>query len=145
MRLSFDKQAFRRPFMKRMGFCKGISLVMGILIVVGLPEPLVSQVPLVRAAAIINALIIGGVIGMAGLMTWHPVLRSRILPAPRGAVIAAFIHLDFIIYLWPDQSVFWQTVVFALAYGALLDYFATRMFGEGAVLLADVQPPMGIR
>lgn len=144
MRIALSRKTFGLPIVKRSAFCKSVSLVMGIAIAISLPEPLVQQVPMVQMAAIINALIIGVMIALAGVMVWHPVLNARFLPIPRGAVLAAFVHLDFIIYLWPDRSLFWQTILFAAVYGALLDYFATRFFGEGEALTKDLRVPSGL-
>ncbi|PIQ75753.1 hypothetical protein COU78_00075 [Candidatus Peregrinibacteria bacterium CG10_big_fil_rev_8_21_14_0_10_49_24] len=144
MRIALNKTTLSLPIVRRSAFCKSVSLVMGIAIAISLPAPLVQQVPMVQAAAIINALIIGVMIALAGVLVWQPVLNGRFHPVLRGGVLAAFVHLDFIIYLWPDQSLFWQTILFAAVYGALLDYFATRLFGEGMVLAKDMQPPTAL-
>jgi hypothetical protein len=143
MRITFNKTSLGLPIMRRSVFCKTVSLVMGIAVAMSLPEPLVQQVPMVQAAAVINMLVIGVMIILAGMATWHPVYNGRIPPAVRGGVIAAFVHLDFIIYMWPDQSLFWQTMLFAAIYGALLDHFATKLYGDGLVLAKDLQPPAG--
>jgi len=123
------------PFAKRKLFCVGISSVLAVIVAFTLPTELVETVPMVRAATIINGLIIGAFLTIAGVITWHPVFRFRVHPIFRGAAIAAFVHLDFTIYTWPDQPLFWKTMIIAAIFGAVIDLMATQLFGEGKELM----------
>ncbi len=123
------------PIAKRKFFCIGISLLASIVVAYSLPEELIKNVPMVQAAMIINGLIIGTMLTFAGVFTWHPVFKFRIHPIFRGAIIAAFVHLDYTIYTWSDKPLFWKTMVIAAVFGALVDLMATQLFGEGKKLL----------
>lgn len=93
---------------------------------------------MVQAAMIINGILIGAFITLAGFITWHPMLKFRIHPLLRGALMASFVHLDYTIYTWPDQPIFWKTIIIAAIFGALVDMMATQLFGEGDKLLAGM-------
>jgi len=123
------------PFFKRKTFCILVCLAAAILIAFTLPQELVDNVPMVRAATIINGILIGAFITLAGLITWHPMLKFRIHPIMRGAVMAAFVHLDYTIYTWPDPPLFWKTMIIAAVFGAVIDMMATQLFGEGQKLM----------
>ena len=123
------------PFIKRKLFCVLVCLAAAILIAFTLPQELVDNVPMVRAATIINGLIIGVFITVAGVVTWHPMFKFRFHPLLRGASIAAFVHLDYTIYTWTDQPLFWKTMIIAAVFGAVIDMMATQLFGEGQKLL----------
>jgi len=126
---------FTLPIAKRKFFCVGISTIAAILVALTLPAELIEKVPLVRAGAIINGVITGSFITLAGVFTWHPVFKMRLHPLFRGAMIAAFVHLDYTIYTWPQQDVFWKTLAIAAVFGAVIDLMATQLFGEGEKLM----------
>jgi len=126
------------PFFKRKLFCVGITTILAVIVAFTLPSELIKTVPMVRAATIINGLIIGVLLTFAGFITWHPIFRFRIHPIFRGAIIAAFVHLDFTIYTWSDQPLFWKTMIIAAIFGAMIDLMATQLFGEGQELMEDM-------
>ena len=126
------------PYVKRKMFVMLCCLAAGIGIAYSLPAEVVSSVPMVRAGAIINALIVGMGITLVGHVNWHPVFQCTIPAAARGAVIAAFVHLDYVIYIWPDQRAFWIATATAAVFGAVVDASATKLYGNGKTLAADV-------
>jgi len=116
----------------------GTSLLASIAVAFTLPAELIEKVPMVQAAMIVNGLIIGTMLALAGVFTWHPVFKARLHPIFRGALIAAFVHLDYTIYTWPDQPLFWKTMIIAAVFGAVIDQMATQLYGEGKKLLEGV-------
>jgi hypothetical protein len=94
---------------------------------------------------------VGAVVGMAGVMTWHPVLR---LPMPwwiRAPVIGAWMNFVLVFFaheLMTDmmvsvfgadgvlQSPFWFVSEGALV-GLVIGYFATRLGGEGPATVTE--------
>jgi len=126
---------FTLPLVKRKIFCVGICLIVSILVAATFPAELVERVPFVRAGMIINGLIMGTLLTMAGFVTWHPLLKFRLHPIFRGAFVAAFVHIDYTIYTWGDQPTFWKTIAIAAVFGAVIDMLATQLFGEGKTLL----------
>lgn len=129
------KSVLQIPLAKRILFCFLFSIFSGSIVGMSMPESLVNDVPMVPMAAMINLLLIGGLIAISGLETWSYTFHRRVHPVFRGAAIAATIHLDFIVYIWPDQTAFWQAILYAAVYGALLDVFATQLFGQGKSLM----------
>lgn len=126
------------PFCKRKYFCILVSVAAGLYMAFSMPSDLIALVPMVRAAVIVNALILGLVISIAGVANRHPYFGFRFHPLLRGALIGALIHLDFMIYAWSDQRVFWSTIIMAALFGALLDWVASMLFGEGRKLTKDL-------
>ena len=49
--------------------------------------------------------------------------------------MAAFVHLDFTIYTWSNQPLFWKTMIIAAMFGAVIDMMATQLYGEGETLM----------
>ncbi|MBU2213166.1 hypothetical protein KJ996_00835 [Patescibacteria group bacterium] len=123
------------PLFKRKTFCILVCLAAALLIAYTLPQELVDNVPMVRAATIINGVLIGAFLTFAGFVTWNPMMKMRIHPLMRGAALAAFVHLDYTIYTWPDPPLFWKTMIIAAVFGAVVDMMATQLFGEGEMLL----------
>ncbi|MBU0458509.1 hypothetical protein KJ652_00645 [Patescibacteria group bacterium] len=123
------------PFFKRKLFCVGISTLAACIVAFTLPTELIAEVPMVRAATIINGMIIGTLITVAGFVTWHPIFKFRIHPILRGSIMAAFVHLDFTIYTWSNQPLFWKTMIIAAMFGAVIDMMATQLYGEGETLM----------
>ena len=89
---------------------------------------------MIRAAMIINGIIIGGFLTLVGRIDFHPIWKMTIHPFFRGAVVAAFVHLDFVIYSWGNQPLFWKSIFFAAIFGGVVDLLATQTFVKGKVL-----------
>jgi hypothetical protein len=88
---------------------------------------------------------VGAVIGMFGVMTWHPILR---LPMPwwfRSTLIGAWMNFVLTLFIYdaltvmlvdlfgessPFLSPFWFVAEGALV-GLIIGYFATQLGGEG--------------
>ena len=74
---------------------------------------------------------IGVMIAFAGFVTYHPILKIRMYPCLRGAVIGALVSLDisfgpFISGMANAWSVFAATVIIGAVYGMIIDYVATK-------------------
>lgn len=126
------------PIVKRKMFCMLICIAAGIILALSLPGPLVNRVPLAQAGAIVNGMIMGAMLTMAGLVNWHPAFNMRLHPIIRGGMLAAVVHLNYVIYAWYDQSTFWTTILLAAIFGAVVDALATQMFGEGKKLAQNI-------
>lgn len=128
------KQTLHVPLAQRIAFCVVVSIACGVLIGGTMPLDLVQQIPMLPVAAALNILLIGGLIALAGLETWSYAFHRTVSPLFRGAAIAATVHLDFVVYIWPNQTAFWKAIIYAAVFGAMLDLFATRLFGQGKSL-----------
>lgn len=126
------------PLMKRIVFCVTVSIICGVLVGASMPSALVKTIPMLPVAAALNVLLIGGLIALAGLETWSYAFHRAVNPLFRGAAIAATVHLDFVVYIWPNQTAFWKAIIYAAVFGALLDLFATHLFGQGKELRAGL-------
>ena len=123
------------PLTKRKLFCVGISLITFALIAKTIPAETAEAVPMFYAATLIHGLILGWAITVIGVFDWNPIFDIRMHSLLRGGVVGVFIHLDYTIYTWTQPEIFWKTIVFALVFGAVLDFIATILFGEGKKLL----------
>ena len=125
-------------YIKRKSFIMFLCLLAGIGVAASLPADVVETVPMVRAAGVINALVIGMAITLAGHVNWHPVFQCSVPSFLRGGVIAAIVHLDYVIYIWPDQGAFWIATASAAIFGSIVDASASKLFGEGKTLCEGV-------
>ena len=94
---------------------------------------------------------LGAFIGLAGVFTWHPVLRiplpwwfsSTLLGAWMNLVLTLFIHerlAQMMIGLFGEQGVLqspWWFVGEGALVGLFIGYFATRFGGEGPETARD--------
>lgn len=122
------------PLHQRIIFCVVTSFICGLIVGGSMPVHLVRQIPMLPVAAALNILLIGGLIGLSGLETWSYAFHRTVHPLFRGAAIAATIHIDFIVFIWPDQTAFWKALLYAGIFGGLLDLLASQLFGQGKEL-----------
>ena len=130
----------------RIAVGKGIGFAFGLVGLIFLPYflPDVGWMP--RLGILFWYTTVGAIIGMFGVMTWHPVLR---LPMPwwfRASVLGAWMNFVLVFFaheLMAEmmvavfgeggalQSPFWFVAEGALI-GLVIGYFATKLGGEGA-------------
>lgn len=130
----------------RIAVGKGIGFAFGLVGLIFLPYflPEVGWMP--RLGILFWYTTVGAIIGMFGVMTWHPVLR---LPMPwwfRASVLGAWMNFVLVFFaheLMAEmmvavfgeggalQSPFWFVAEGALI-GLVIGYFATKLGGEGA-------------
>jgi hypothetical protein len=130
----------------RIAVGKGIGFAFGLVGLIFLPHflPDVGWMP--RLGILFWYTTVGAIIGMFGVMTWHPVLR---LPMPwwfRASVLGAWMNFVLVFFaheLMAEmmvavfgesgalQSPFWFVAEGALI-GLVIGYFATKLGGEGA-------------
>ena len=130
----------------RIAVGKGIGFAFGLVGLIFLPYflPDIGWMP--RLGILFWYTTVGAIIGMFGVMTWHPVLR---LPMPwwfRASVLGAWMNFVLVFFaheLMAEmmvavfgeggalQSPFWFVVEGALI-GLVIGYFATKLGGEGA-------------
>ncbi len=137
---------FERPsLVTRIAIGKGIGLVFGLLGFVFLPWFAPEAGWLFRWGILLWYTTLGGIIGLFGVFTWHPILK---LPLPwwvRAPFLGAWMNfvLTFFVYdavkdmmisvFGTDgllQSPFWLTAEGAVI-GFIIGFFATRFGGEG--------------
>jgi hypothetical protein len=129
----------------RIAVGKGIGFAFGLVGLIFLPYflPDVGWMP--RLGILFWYTTVGAIIGMFGVMTWHPVLR---LPMPwwfRASVLGAWMNFVLVFFaheLMAEmmvavfgeggalQSPFWFVAEGALI-GLVIGYFATKLGGEG--------------
>jgi hypothetical protein len=129
----------------RIAIGKGIGFIVGLAGLVLLPHFLPDAGWLPRLGLLFWYTTVGAVIGMAGVMTWHPVLRlpmpwwvrAPVLGAWMNFVLVFFAHdlmVEMMVSIFGEngtlQSPFWFAAEGAVV-GLLIGYFATKFGGEG--------------
>ncbi len=86
--------------------------------------------------------LVGLLVALGGAYVIHPVFRFRCHPILRGAVLGAVASLPLATggMMTPPASMsawtlFWATVLAGAFYGAVIDLIATKVAGEGEVLI----------
>ncbi|MBT6273523.1 MAG: hypothetical protein HOI95_05250 [Chromatiales bacterium] len=98
---------------------------------------------------------VGVVIGMAGVFTWHPVLRMRIPWWALGALLGAWLNFVLALLIYdplaqamvavfgpelPLTSPFWFCLEGALV-GCFIAFLATKFGGEGPKTVRSLEAP----
>lgn len=89
---------------------------------------------------IFNRLLIGLVIAFAWFIVVHPLLKIRMYPAFRWALLWTLVSIDisfgpFIIWMENAWSIFWATIFAWAFYGLIIDLIATKVAWEWEILL----------
>ena len=139
----------------RIAVGKGIGLLIGIVGFILTPYFVPEGSWLLRWGILLWYGTFGAIIGVMGVMNWHPVLK---MPMPwwlRDPVIGAWLNftLTFFVYdMMQDamtttfgadgwlSSPFWFTAEGAMV-GLLIGYFATRFGGEGPETVDAIASP----
>jgi len=141
---------FTKPsLMLRIAIGKGIGFAIGLLGLILLPFFVSEASWMIRIGVLLWYTTVGGVIGMFGVFTWHPLLhlpmpwwfRSTFVGAWMNFVLTLFAYDTFAVMMggisektFGDPMVmsspFWFVLEGALV-GLLIGYLATRFGGEG--------------
>jgi hypothetical protein len=129
----------------RIAIGKGLGFLVGLTGFTLLPFMLPDSGWLLRWGLLLWYTTMGGMIGVMGVITWHPVLK---LPMPwwfRAPLIGGWMNFVLAFFAYDElqrlidynlgengiiSSPFWVTVEGMLV-GLLIGYFATRFGGEG--------------
>jgi hypothetical protein len=135
----------RNSLFTRIVIGKGIGFVIGLIGFIMLPYLMPEPYTLVRWGLLCWYTTVGAVIGVFGVITWHPVLK---LPMPwwfRAPLIGGWMNFVLAFFAYNDlqrmiintlgengiiSSPFWIVAEGVLA-GLLIGYVATRFGGEG--------------
>ena len=139
----------RNSLITRIVIGKTIGLIVGLVGFVSLPYFSAGASELARWGVLLWYITFGAIIGVYGVITWHPVLR---LPMPwwfRSSVIGAW--LNFVVAFFTFETIgsslapgFGMTnfAGFAAAFalegaivGLIIGFVATRIGGEGAAIV----------
>ncbi len=137
---------FEKPsLVTRIAIGKGIGFAVGLLGFILLPYIAPDQGWLIRWGVLLWYTTLGAIIGMFGVMTYHPLLK---LPLPwwvRAPMLGAWMNFVLTFFAYDAMqammvamfgadgaltSPFWFTAEGAVV-GLLIGYFATRFGGEG--------------
>lgn len=137
---------FKLPMVQRKAICGIIGIAFGFLFAYLYSiRPELQNYPNFWGSALmwsilVNRLMIGIVIFIAGVFTVIPLFNWRFAPWFRGLMLGAFVSLD--LALWPltinldnAWSIFWFTIGAGAFYGLIIDIVATKITGEGKDLL----------
>jgi len=143
---------FSKPsLITRIAIGKLVGLAIGLIGFFSLPWFMAAPDPMLRWGILLWYTTLGAIIGVFGVVTWHPVLRlpmpwffrAPLLGAWMNFVLVFFAHTQMSALLaemfGPDgllQSPFWFVLEGALV-GLLMGYLATRFGGEGLETLDD--------
>ncbi len=138
---------FKNPsLITRIAVGKGVGFVVGLLGFILLPYFVAEAGWLIRWGILLWYTTLGAIIGMFGVLTWHPVLK---LPMPwwvRAPVLGAWMNFVLVFFAFDTlaammtavfgtdgvlASPFWFAAEGAVV-GFVIGYFATRFGGEGA-------------
>ena len=138
------KETLSLPIVKRIAIAKFLGLCGGLLcisfVAKEMPEIWDLKNPLFWTI-VINRIVLGVMVGIAGFMTIHPIFKFRCFPFLRGAVFGAFVSLSLafggIIGNTSSEAmtIFWATIIIGAVYGLIIDIVATKFGGEGKELL----------
>lgn len=136
----------------RIAIGKIIGLVIGIAIFFSLPAIYPEATSLLRWGVLLWYVTFGAIIGVFGVITYHPILK---MPMPwwfRAPLIGAWLNFVLVFFAY-DQfaamlssmfgadgaltSPFWAVAEGAI-FGLLIGFFATRFGGEGRELVDTV-------
>jgi len=141
---------FTKPsLMLRTAIGKGVGFAVGLLGLILLPFVVSEASWMIRIGVLLWYTTVGGVIGVFGVFTWHPVLH---LPMPwwfRSTLVGAWMNFVLTLFTYDTfaammgdisskmfgdpmlmASPFWFVLEGALV-GLLIGYLATRFGGEG--------------
>ena len=90
-----------------------------------------------------NRFLIGWVLIFAGAFSTHPVLKIRVFPSIRGAIVGVVVSMNMAIGAFLSQkiptdeqsSVFWMTILAGAIFGLIIDVVASRVGGTGRDIL----------
>ena len=141
---------FENPsLITRIGIAKGAGLAFGLIGFFLLPYYMPDVSLFIRWGVLLWYTTFGAIIGVFGVITWHPVLK---LPMPwwfRAPLVGGWLNFvlvfftfekleNFMLAVFGEQgllmSPFWVVLEGAVI-GLVIGYLATRFGGEGAVLL----------
>ncbi len=139
------KETLSLPIVKRIAIAKFLGLGAGLLCISfaakEMPEIWDFKNPLFWTI-VINRIVLGIVVGLAGFMTIHPIFKFKCFSFLRGAVFGALISLDMAFGGLIDNpnpekamTIFWATIIAGAVYGLIIDIIATKFGGEGKELL----------
>lgn len=131
---------------------KGLGFLIGLAGFIALPYIVPETTWQFRWGILLWYSTLGAIIGVYGVLTWHPILK---LPLPwwfRAPVIGAWMNFVLTLFAYDAlqnfmfiffgangmlQSPFWFVAEGACV-GLIIGYFATRFGGEGAVTVQEI-------
>lgn len=129
----------------RVAIGKGIGFLVGLMGFVFLPHFLPETDGLLRWGILLWYTTFGAIIGLIGVLTFHPVLKLNFLWWMRGPIVGAWLNFVLVFFAYDVmaamlvsvfgeggvlRSPFWFAAEGAVM-GFVIDYFATRFGGEG--------------
>ncbi|WP_455373765.1 hypothetical protein [Limibacillus halophilus] len=139
---------------RRIALGKLVGLAVGLTAFFVLPQVAPEAGAMTRWGVLLWYVTLGGVVGMAGVMTWHPVLR---LPLPwwfRAPMIGAWMNFVLTFFAYDKMKMVvvaflqgdgplaspWWFVLEGAIVGLLIGAVATRFAGEGPALVSELEP-----
>ena len=135
----------RSSLFTRIAIGKGIGLIVGLIGFILMPWFMPEPYELIRWGVLFWYITVGAVIGMFGVVTWHPVLH---LPMPwwfRAPLIGGWMNFVLAFFAYDQlqimllhtfgengllQSPFW-VVAEGIIVGLIIGFVATKFGGEG--------------
>jgi len=145
---------FNNPsLITRIAIGKGCGLIFGLIGFFMLPYFMPDASPMLLWGILLWYITIGAIVGVFGVMTWHPILK---LPMPwwfRAPLIAGWMNFVLTFFAYDSfaavmisvfgeggmfLSPFWMVLDGAFA-GLIIGYLATRFGGEGKETVDTVE------
>jgi hypothetical protein len=121
---------------------KTIGLIFGLIGILIIPTLFPEMSTMMKWAFVLWYILVGAFVGIAGTLTYHPVLKINLRWWFRGPLIGGSMDFILALFLYGEltemmtripwfSSPFW-IVAEGVIVGAVIDYFCTRYGGEGA-------------
>jgi len=142
----------KQPLMKRVAIAKTVGFIIGIIGFFLIPLIMPDASTMFLVGIILWTTIIGGMIGIMGIMDYHPVLKMKMPACFRGAIVGGSLNLALVMLAYNDMSALMNTAtIFAgaspfwlifdgIIIGIIIDKIATKKAGEGPSLIDGLHP-----
>ncbi len=135
--------------MTRVVIGKGIGFIIGLIALIALPYFIADVSWMLRLGILFWYITVGAIIGVFGVVTWHPIVK---LPMPwwfRATLVGAWMNFVLTFFAYDDLqaamlqiagnvgvlgSPFWFTLEGAIV-GYIMGFFANRVGGKGPLIV----------
>ena len=145
-------ESLKQPFMKRIAIAKTVGFIIGIIAFFLIPLIMPDASLMFRWGMLFWITTIGGILGVMGVMNYHPVLKMQMSACFRGALIGGFLQFVLVLLAYNDLSALMDTatiftgaspfwlIVDGIIIGIIIDKIATKKAGEGPMLVEGLEP-----
>jgi len=130
---------------------KSIGLLIGLIAFFMIPTMMPEASPLLHWGVLLWYITFGAIIGLFGLLDWHPILKFKLQWWMRGIILGGWLNFVLTFFAHEPMKNLLDTlfglnstldtpllfVLEGMLFGSLIDYAATQLGGEGKDCLDD--------